>query len=407
MSDYFLNKIYESLLSNKPVPKKPEPIVEKKETFKSLSNAYTSLYEQDLQGQLFTTVKGKQGPREEPIFKAPGEVYAGKEKHLWKEPDQPDDFERQRAIFELSKEHKNTIRNIALKGNVSDKLVDEIHSALMSNSSITADIINKCLYKIEQNYIDNKPTTNFNIKTGNISDLFLKDDNLASFWLAIKDIGRQIKQAGPGEWGFVFMCPKILSATKGDISVSQDDGALLLNRDNIVYELKLDDGRITAAPTPSRFKILRILEKHQLLPKETKGLSKYDFLKLLLTKPLEQRILITKDIFTIIFDNIEAGKQISSVWEKTTESNPENIIQQLLLEFAKISFAQYQQVEGDFNKLLAINTKTKHAVVVDNENEFVQFLSSNVLKNIPSQYDKVLISSDSGVREYWLKVNPV
>jgi hypothetical protein len=31
MSDYFLNKIYDSLLSKKPVPKKPEPIVEKKE----------------------------------------------------------------------------------------------------------------------------------------------------------------------------------------------------------------------------------------------------------------------------------------------------------------------------------------------------------------------------------------
>ncbi len=40
MSDYFLNKIYDSLLSNKPVPKKP--IVEKKEVkkFESLSNVY-------------------------------------------------------------------------------------------------------------------------------------------------------------------------------------------------------------------------------------------------------------------------------------------------------------------------------------------------------------------------------
>ena len=40
MSDYFLNKIYDSLLSNKPIPKKP--IVEKKEAkkFESLSNVY-------------------------------------------------------------------------------------------------------------------------------------------------------------------------------------------------------------------------------------------------------------------------------------------------------------------------------------------------------------------------------
>lgn len=43
MSDYFLNKIYDSLLSNKPVPKKPEPIVEKKETFKPLSKVYEIL----------------------------------------------------------------------------------------------------------------------------------------------------------------------------------------------------------------------------------------------------------------------------------------------------------------------------------------------------------------------------
>jgi len=43
MSDYFLNKIYDSLLSNKPVPKKPEPIVEKKESFKSLSKVYEVL----------------------------------------------------------------------------------------------------------------------------------------------------------------------------------------------------------------------------------------------------------------------------------------------------------------------------------------------------------------------------
>jgi hypothetical protein len=407
MSDYFLNKIYDSLLSKKPVPKKPEPIVEKKETFKPLSKVYTLMYEEDLQGQLFTTVKGKDGPREEPIFKKPGEVYAGREKHLWKEPEQPDDFERQRAIFELSKEHKKTIQNIAQKGNVPIKLVDEIHSALMSYSSITVDIINKCLYKIEQNYTNNKPTTNFNIKTGNISDLFFNDNDLANFWLAIKDIGRQIKQAGPGEWGFVFMCPKISSAEKGDITVSQDDGAFLLNRDNIVYELKLDDGRITAAPIPSRYKILKALEKYQILPNETKGLSKYDFFKMLLSRSLEERVQVTKEIFTTIFDSAEAGAQMGDVWKKVAENNSENIIQQLLLEFAKISFAYYQQIEGDFNKLLTINTKTKHAVVVNDENEFVQYLSSNILKNIPSQYDKILISSDSGTREYWLKVNPV
>jgi hypothetical protein len=45
MSDYFLNKIYDSLLSRKPVPKKPEPIVEKKETFKSLSQILNERYQ--------------------------------------------------------------------------------------------------------------------------------------------------------------------------------------------------------------------------------------------------------------------------------------------------------------------------------------------------------------------------
>ena len=47
MSDYFLNKIYDSLLSKKPVPKKPEPIVEKKKTLskapKTLSGAYQTV----------------------------------------------------------------------------------------------------------------------------------------------------------------------------------------------------------------------------------------------------------------------------------------------------------------------------------------------------------------------------
>jgi hypothetical protein len=40
MSDYFLNKIYDSLISKKPVPKKPEPIVEKKKTHKTLTESY-------------------------------------------------------------------------------------------------------------------------------------------------------------------------------------------------------------------------------------------------------------------------------------------------------------------------------------------------------------------------------
>jgi hypothetical protein len=48
MSDYFLNKIYDSLLSNKPVPKKPEPIVEKKESFKPLSNVYETVIQQKI-----------------------------------------------------------------------------------------------------------------------------------------------------------------------------------------------------------------------------------------------------------------------------------------------------------------------------------------------------------------------
>lgn len=47
MSDYFLNKIYDSLLSNKPVPKKP--IVEKKEIkkFVPFANIYQLVYEQE------------------------------------------------------------------------------------------------------------------------------------------------------------------------------------------------------------------------------------------------------------------------------------------------------------------------------------------------------------------------
>jgi hypothetical protein len=48
MSDYFLNKIYDSLISKKPVPKKSEPIVEKKETFKPLSKVYQLIYEQEV-----------------------------------------------------------------------------------------------------------------------------------------------------------------------------------------------------------------------------------------------------------------------------------------------------------------------------------------------------------------------
>jgi hypothetical protein len=43
MSDYFLNKIYDSLLFKKPVPKKSAPIVEKKETFKPLSEVYENI----------------------------------------------------------------------------------------------------------------------------------------------------------------------------------------------------------------------------------------------------------------------------------------------------------------------------------------------------------------------------
>jgi hypothetical protein len=55
MSDYFLNKIYDSLLSNKPVPKKF--IVEKKEVkkFESLSNVYYRVLVEQEQGEFKVT----------------------------------------------------------------------------------------------------------------------------------------------------------------------------------------------------------------------------------------------------------------------------------------------------------------------------------------------------------------
>jgi len=407
MSDYFLNKIYDSLLSNKPVPKKPEPIVEKKETFKSLSKIYTSLYEQDLQGQLFKTVKGEEGPREEPLFTKTGQVRKKDEKHIWKEPEQPDDLERQKAVLEFSKEHKKLISEISSKSGTL-KFVDSIHSALMYSSYMTVEVINECLHIIAENYKNNKPTTNFNIKTGNINSLFNNNEKLSNFWLAIKDVGTKVKQAGPGEWGFIFMCPKISSAEKGDILVSQDDGTLLLNRDNIAYELKLDNGRLTAAPPPSRHKIFKVLEISQLLPAKTKSLKHYEFFKLLLNKPIEERIQITKLIYSTIFDNNkEAGEQMSNVWTRATEGNSEDIIRQLLNEFVKISFRLYQQVEGNFNKLLTINTVSKNAAVISNENEIVEYLNNNILNSSPSQFGNVLISSNSVPREYWLQINPV
>ena len=48
MSDYFLNKIYDSLLSKKTVPKKPEPIVEKKEETKTLQESYQLMYKKHI-----------------------------------------------------------------------------------------------------------------------------------------------------------------------------------------------------------------------------------------------------------------------------------------------------------------------------------------------------------------------
>jgi hypothetical protein len=67
MSDYFLNKIYDSLLSKKPVPKKPEPIVEKKETFKPLSKVYEVLIRE---ANNHTAIYGKEGVPADPS-KAP------------------------------------------------------------------------------------------------------------------------------------------------------------------------------------------------------------------------------------------------------------------------------------------------------------------------------------------------
>ena len=72
MSDYLLNKIYDSLLSNKPVPKKPEPIVEKKKTFKSLSKVYEVLVREKVEHVALYGSKEDVDPKNVPDRSAQG-----------------------------------------------------------------------------------------------------------------------------------------------------------------------------------------------------------------------------------------------------------------------------------------------------------------------------------------------
>jgi hypothetical protein len=134
MSDYFLNKIYDSLLSKKPVPKKPEPIVEKKETFKPLSKVYEVLVREKVEHHAVYSTKDTIDPKNIPNYTAQGLETVGVVS------DEVVKRIKKQVGFETT-DIANQIKNLVKQNNISDnkgRAYRDLYNAL-ENSEINVN----------------------------------------------------------------------------------------------------------------------------------------------------------------------------------------------------------------------------------------------------------------------------
>jgi hypothetical protein len=217
MSDYFLNKIYDSLLANK-APKT-------KSTFRTLSESYSLVCEQDDKQRLknqdrmaFIIQKMKENPEiinsiykklvvvDEPLPK-------GKKGKEYKE----DTFKTNPSYWLQKKFTEPEVDHLAAKGIYKQTLIN----ALLNSQADTNEIEEFLKMYGKVSYIDTnrllqegrQPTSNFIKGYGSVSKELIMDVFRYAF-------GEKAGTRGPGEVSLSLLSPQITFATKGDLLVS-------------------------------------------------------------------------------------------------------------------------------------------------------------------------------------------
>jgi hypothetical protein len=267
MSDYFLNKIYDSLLSKKPVPKKPETIVEKKESFKPLSDVYYKILLEQEQDQ----------------YKVTGEPV-----------DEPSKKETIGVVSQNQYDQiKNRVRGIAVKPDIEDILdlsggwsgmtdyqttvVDRFASGFMQNQ-IPATVLDS-IKKNKSNFAKFENTVKathyipdlVNLITDDIYNVLNQQDQTSDIKQKLKNVindiflitGKiNIVGVGEGEVALTFFT-NAKKGAKGDVQLTNDQ----------LVEVKGKGGRLGKAPyssTSTAAALANFLEKQQTKPAVSK-----------------------------------------------------------------------------------------------------------------------------------------
>lgn len=207
MSDYFLNKIYDSLLSKKPVPKKPEPIVEKKKAFKPISEILNERYQ----------IKFKK--HDEPEYteiEVSDAQFRQAFRHLQVAETQIDQY-----IQEITKTGLN------------EKQVREVLRLVFSHDN-PSDFFNVFQNKMTiEEYLQQKDIISYTVNRYKLDRALVSD--LLTFEPATKP------STGKGE---VFMMLFVQGARKGSTSEQQGSESGDIVVDGVEYEIKGSNARI-------------------------------------------------------------------------------------------------------------------------------------------------------------------
>jgi len=247
MSDYFLNKIYDSLLNKKPVPKKPESIVEKKESFKPLSKVYEILIREKVEHVAIYGSKDDvdpynipQHPELDSLGVVPKNVVDNIKKEIKKETKfKTEEGEEVTVTQVLDRLLKNkgwkegngeyeTVLNRTVQAFTQKEIVFQNFINFIKYSKLTTNLFRQKLLQAPQTFV-------------NISQLipdwfnsFFEDkDGLTVINSVMKISFKAGVDVGKGELALSMLC----DARKGDV------GDLYFDADGIDVELKGRDGR--------------------------------------------------------------------------------------------------------------------------------------------------------------------
>jgi hypothetical protein len=207
MSDYFLNKIYDSLISRKPIPKKPEPIVEKKKAFKPLGQILDERYQVKFKKHTdpeFTEIEVSDAQFRQAF------------RHLQVAEDQIDQY-----IQEITKTGLN------------EKQVREVLRLVFSHDN-PSDFFNVFQNKMTiEEYLQQKDIISYTTNRYKLDRALVSD--LLTFEPATKP------STGKGE---VFMMLFVQGARKGGTSEQQGSESGDIVVDGVEYEIKGSNARI-------------------------------------------------------------------------------------------------------------------------------------------------------------------